>query len=276
MPRLQWDSQAQKALRRVPVLVRDLARRKIEERVGAGGRQVVTLADFAEAEARFKAVAAGRNAQDLKGVLPTANQPGVEMVVLQAYRASLAGCPNPLIEVDAWRGALERWIAGSNLSECLRARVAGEQVLFHHKLKIAIAGCPNGCSRPQIADLALVGMARPVFSQEGCTACGACVEACPDQALSLENGPPLWDARACQGCLGCREACAAGCVSLERPGARIFLGGKLGRHPRLATPAGQAQDPGQAVDALSRVVERYLNEARPGERFAAWHQRLAS
>ncbi len=273
MPRLTWESQAQEALKRVPVLVRPLARRKIEERVGASGRRVVTVADFAEAEARFKAVAGGRSGEEIKAVLPAANEPGVEMVILEACRASLSGCPNPLIDVDAWRSALERWVAESGLSERLRARVQGEQVLFHHKLKIAVAGCPNGCSRPQIADLALVGMARPEFTPGACTACGACAEACPDQALTVDGAPPLWDRLACQGCLACQEACPADCVSLARPGARILMGGKLGRQPRLATLAGEARNPSGAVEVLRGTMEEYLAQARSGERFAAWYCR---
>jgi dissimilatory sulfite reductase (desulfoviridin) alpha/beta subunit len=276
MSKLEWESQAQEALKRVPVFVRPLARRKIEERVGLSGRSLVTLADFAEAEARFKAVTAGKSADQLKALLPAANEPGAEMVVLEACRASLAGCPNPLMDVDAWRGAVENWSAASGLSERLRGRVRGDQVLFHHKLKIAIAGCPNGCSRPQIADLALVGLARPVFGADDCTACGACAEACPDEALTVDEAPPLWQAKACLGCLGCAEACPAGCVSLHHQGARLFLGGKLGRHPRLAVPAGEYADPAQAVAAMDEAVRRYLNEARPGERFAAWHQRQVS
>jgi dissimilatory sulfite reductase (desulfoviridin) alpha/beta subunit len=92
----------------------------------------------------------------------------------------------------------------------------------------------------------------------------------------VEAAPPVWDAAACQGCLGCSQACPAGCVSLERQGARLFLGGKLGRHPRLAVPAGQYADPARALAAMDEAVNRYLNEARPGERFAAWHQRVAS
>jgi dissimilatory sulfite reductase (desulfoviridin) alpha/beta subunit len=276
MSKLKWENQAQEALQRVPVLVRPLARRKIEERVGTSGRSLVTLADFAEAEARFKAVTAGKSAAELKAVLPAANEPGTQMVVLQACRASLAGCPNPLIDVDAWRGALERWAVDSGLSERLRARVPGDQVLFHHKLKIAVAGCPNGCSRPQIADLALVGLARPAFVSDDCTACGACAEACPDEALAVVGGPPLWDAQACQGCQACQDACPLGCVSLNRQGVRLLLGGKLGRHPRLAIPAGEYADPAQALAAMAQVVDRYLSDARPGERFAAWHQRQAS
>jgi len=84
MPRLAWDGQTEEALKRVPVFVRPLARRKIEERVGANGRSLVTLADFAEAEARFRAVAGKRSDQKLQAVMPAANQAGAQMVVLEA------------------------------------------------------------------------------------------------------------------------------------------------------------------------------------------------
>ena len=275
MARLAWEDEAAAALGRVPLLVRPLARRKVEERVAAQGRHRVTLDDVRQAEEGFRALSAGKSGAELEAMLPAANRPGVEMTVLEACRGELAGCPHRLIDVDEWRRALGAWLGEDRVSERLRARVAGDQVLYHHKLRLSVCGCPNGCARPQIADLALVGMVRPLFDLAQCTACGACVEACPDQALAMGEGGPTWDGQACQGCRACAAACPAGCIGTSAPAARVLMGGKLGRHPRLAQVSGQASEPAQAVAQMAQALDQYIQTAQPGERFAAWRARRA-
>ncbi len=266
---IAWDPEASQALKRVPRLVRGLARRKIEQRVQASGRNQVNLADFEQAEARFRAVRGGRNDEELAAVLPAENRPGVPLVVVEACRAQLAGCPNALLDTEPWQKAIEKWLQRDDISERLRQKVGGDQVLFHHKLKIAIAGCANGCSRPQIADLALVGIVRPSFDAELCTACGQCAEVCPDKAIEIAD-TALWDPELCLGCLKCAEICPEEAVSLSEPRVRVLMGGKLGRHPHLAREVGAVKSPQKAVDLFSQAIEQYLNHGAPGQRFADW------
>ncbi|MCA1905131.1 MAG: 4Fe-4S binding protein [Desulfarculus sp.] len=270
MAGMKWENSAEHALKRVPFFVRPLARMKVEERVGGQGRALVTLADFQQAEAAFKALRGGRGDAELAKMLPQDNQPGVEMTLLESCRAELADCPNRLLDTEPWRQALERWLRDDDISERLRQRLPEHKVLHHHKLKLSLGGCPNGCSRPQVADLALVGFVQPRFDLAGCTACGACVGACPDQAIAMSGEGPVWDQEACLGCRACARVCPAGCISLSEPRARVLLGGKLGRHPRLAQVAATAVDPEQALAVLRQSVEQYLRDARPGQRFADW------
>ena len=233
------------------------------------GGSRVSLHDFTQAEARFRAVRGGRGEAELANLLPADNRPGAKLVVLEACRAGLSNCPNVLLDTAPWQAAIEDWLERDQVSERLRARVADGQVLFHHKLKIALSGCPNGCSRPQIADLALVGSARPLFDSEACIGCGQCVAACPDQAIALD-GIAIWEAEACLGCRTCSQACPEGAISLGPPQARVLLGGKLGRHPHLAVEAALVEQPQRAVEIFKQVVDDYLDHAPPGERFAAW------
>jgi dissimilatory sulfite reductase (desulfoviridin) alpha/beta subunit len=269
MSRLPWDKDAEEALKRAPFFVCGLARKKVEESVSASGRERVILADVQEAEARFKAVRGGRSDQELAQLMPQENKLGAPMVVLESCRAQLARCPNTLLDTGPWRQAIEEWLSSDNINERLRKRVSEDRLLFHHKLKIALSGCPNGCSRPQIADLALVGSVSPTFDVDICTGCGACTEVCPDEAIEVQE-VAIHDPSRCLGCLNCSHACAEEAITLSPPFARLYMGGKLGRHPRLALPAGEAKKPAQAVEAFSKAVERYLKTAPQGQRFAAW------
>ena len=56
-----------------------------------------------------------------------------------------------------------------------------------------------------VADAAVVVGAR-------CTACGACLPTCPEEALVPAPRRPLVDGARCTGCLECLEVCPAGAI----------------------------------------------------------------
>ena len=266
---MRWDKEAISALKSVPVFVRPLAKRKVEGMVRAQGRDMVSLADYRKAKARFDAVRGGRSEKGLGRMLPAENLPGTSLFLLESCRHELARCPNALIDTTLWREALEEWLANDSISGRLRAGITDSKVLYHHKLKLAVSGCPNGCARPQVADLAVVGALRPSFRAEACTSCGECAAACPDRAISLAPEAVL-NRSACQGCTACSKVCGFGAVETGSPFARLYAGGKLGRHPHLADFVGIAVRPEQAVELFSRYVEEFLRHGEPNQRFAAW------
>jgi dissimilatory sulfite reductase (desulfoviridin) alpha/beta subunit len=211
--------------------------------------------------------------KELETMMPRDNEPGTPLVIIEACHNKLSNCPNALIDTDVWRGAVEEWVAAADVSERLRARVKDNKILFHHKFRISIAGCPNSCSRPQIADVGVVGCVRPDVSPGDCTVCGACEDACPDGAIAIEGGPPLFDRLACYGCRACTRACPNACITTSEPEARILAGGKLGRHPHLADTVGKVANPQQLTAYLDMLLTAFLKTARPGERFADCWQR---
>ncbi len=270
MNAVSWDRDAKKQLKRVPFFMRPIVRRKVEDMVRVRNRGRVTLRDFKEAEARYRSVAAGKTGRELEQMLPQENRPGVDMVVVETCHNELSGCPNVLAGTAGFRDAIEEWAEKNDISEKLRARIKDDNIYFHNKLRISISGCPNGCSRPQIADFGVAGFVRPYVDPERCTACGSCVEVCPDAAVTVDDQPPVFDLRACQGCTMCRDICPNGCIALSAPGVKITVGGKLGRHPHLAEAAAEAVEPKETVELIDKIVNGYIGEAEPGERFADW------
>lgn len=268
MPEIPWDKDAERALGRVPFFVRAMVRKKVNERVAQRGGARVSHADFEEARERFHSVLGEKPEKELQSMMPRANEPGAPLVIIETCHSKLSNCPNALIDTDVWRVAVEEWVAAANVSERLRARVKDNKILFHHKFRVSISGCPNGCSRPWIADVGVMGCVRPDVSPEDCTSCGACADACPDAAIAVEGGPPLFDRLACLGCMACSRVCPGDCITTSAPEARILAGGKLGRHPHLADTAGKVADPQQLVSFLDVLINAFLDHARPGERFA--------
>ena len=266
---MHWDKDANSALKALPRLARPLAKRKVEELARARGGESVSLADYGEAKARHLALSGGRPQRELAAMLPGDNRPGANLIVIESCRHELASCPNALIDTALWRKTLEEWLHKSAINERLRARVSDSKVFYHHKLRLAVSGCPNGCARPQVADLSLVGAVRPVFDSKACSSCGECAAACPDGAISLAPTAVLAEA-ACQGCKTCSTVCEHEAVELGSPFARLYAGGKLGRHPHLADFIGVAGRPEQAVELFSRYVESFLRQGEPNQRFANW------
>jgi NAD-dependent dihydropyrimidine dehydrogenase PreA subunit len=54
----------------------------------------------------------------------------------------------------------------------------------------------------------------PIVDQELCTACGDCVDSCPEGALALEKGHAvIVHPDDCQYCGDCEELCPVGAIS---------------------------------------------------------------
>ena len=157
MAKLVWDADADAALARAPFFVRPLARRKVEQMVRERGDSHVRLGDVEEAQSRFREVSKGKSDDELEKLVPQPNQAGAEMVIVDTCHCQLSNCPNTLLDPRPWQQAVEAWVRDASVNERLRGLVGGDKILFHHKLRISISGCPNGCSRPQIASFGIVG-----------------------------------------------------------------------------------------------------------------------
>ncbi|BCW98790.1 MAG: hypothetical protein KatS3mg024_1617 [Armatimonadota bacterium] len=271
---MKWDAEAHKALQNVPFIVRPLARGKIEESVRRAGRDVVTLADYEECYRQFRRAFAGKKDSDLKHALPASRDDRPAMVLVESCPGEVRGCQHLLIPVTQWADELEAALEGIRFSERLLERLEEESVLLHHKFRVSVSGCPNCCSQPQIKDFGVHGQQEPAYLS-GCTQCGLCVNACPDSCLSLGDGPEV-DPDVCLSCGDCVRACPVpDCLVAGRSGARILMGGKLGRRPRLAQPVADFVSLDEAKEALVEIAEAYLESSAKGERVADWMRRVS-
>ncbi len=204
----------------------------------------------------------------LSSIMPQESCRAAEKLIIETCHNELSNCPNVLIKTAKWKRVLLNWAEKEDVSKRLRMRVSGTKILYHHKIRISVSGCPNCCSRPQIADFGIVGYVRPAVNTDTCTICGACRDVCPDTAITVKNAPPLFDRDKCQGCVKCREICPNDSIVLLDLGVRLLVGGKLGRHPRLAQVIGELDELDVVVHRIGQIVEEDIECAGSYERFA--------
>ncbi len=185
----------------------------------------------------------------------------------------VSGCPNSNLDAASLLVDLEELFSRLDFTARLKERLGTEPVLFHHIFRVSVSGCPNACSRPQIADFGLVGQIEPRLEPEACTGCGVCVSACPEGAIIQEGSFPVLDMDQCLMCGNCILACITGALHTGRKGLSILVGGRLGRHPRLAYRLADVAQHEMAVRHLTDLLERYLEAGWPGERFGAFLDR---
>jgi len=175
------------------------------------------------------------------------------------------GCPNRAIICEGLAEDIRQRLIKQDLKAFLRKIVRGP-LKIHHEFRISISDCPNACSRPQIADIGLIGACQPMVTDEICNGCGACVETCREEAISFTGDTPIVDGQKCLSCGKCIAVCPTGTLQAGRSGYRILLGGKLGRHPRLGTELPDIFKKDGILDIIDRCVEYYKNHCVEGER----------
>jgi dissimilatory sulfite reductase (desulfoviridin) alpha/beta subunit len=178
------------------------------------------------------------------------------------------GCPNAIFSGGIQK-KIEALLKKEDLLEFLKNRVDGE-IRFHHEFKITVSDCPNACSQPQIKDIGIIAAKTPKLTDTECIRCLECVRTCKENAIYLEESEtaPTVDVSQCVACGQCIAICPTGTLAVNKQGYRILLGGKLGRHPRLARELPGIFNEQEVLAVISRCVHYYKKESRGGERFA--------
>jgi len=250
---MQWSAEAEAAIKKAPFFIRKKARQRLEMQVSSEGRDVVAAEDVHAVKKRFL----NRMDEEVRGFQVDAC-------------FGPQGCPNRIVEEDNLAAAIENLLAGEDLRSFLEQSVNGP-LKFHHELRVTLADCPNACSQPQIKDVGIIGAAVPEQTEVPCTACGACEEVCREGAVRVESAEagPGFDRDRCVLCGSCIRACPTGTIGCSRKGYRLLIGGKLGRHPRLAREFPGIYDADTVLYLVKICVRYYKQHSRGGERFAA-------
>jgi anaerobic sulfite reductase subunit C len=137
-----------------------------------------------------------------------------------------------------------------------------------HKFKIGISGCPNNCSKPVENDIGIMGGVLPAWNREACIACKLCVSICPAQAIEQRGDFFVLDQDKCILCGLCISNCGTSAWTAHKKGFTLYLGGTMGKKPRLGTKAKVLIE---SKDELTRYIKKafdyYCAQGRKKERF---------
>lgn len=248
---MQWRPEAEAAIKKVPFFVRKRVKARVEEEARRKGQKVVTLAEVNAAQKRY----ISGMASEIRGYqLDTCFGP--------------SGCPNQIQPGNDLLEKIEDVLKKADLLTFLKSQGIGE-LKFHHEFRVTLADCPNACSQPQIKDLGIIGACRPTISEAPCSSCEACREVCREDAICLDSngGPPVVDGIRCVACGQCLAVCPTGTLMEGAKGYRVQLGGKLGRHPRLARELPGIFDSSAVLDIVQAAIDLYKARSRKGQRF---------
>ncbi len=249
---MKWTEEAEAAIQKVPFFVRKKVRKRVEGEAAGAGKEQVTLAGVKRTQARFLS----KMSSEIKGYQ------------VETCFAS-GGCPNRVHSGDGLLGKIETLLKEADLLSLLKERVKGD-LKFHHEFRVAIAECPNACSQPQIKGVGIIAAVLPRVTEEPCTGCGACVTACQENAIELAGEPeqPVIAFDRCLMCGHCIKACPSHTLLEGSKGYRVQLGGRLGRHPRLAMEIPGIYTEEEVLAIVEKCIRFFKEKSLHGERFS--------
>jgi dissimilatory sulfite reductase (desulfoviridin) alpha/beta subunit len=248
---MQWDKDAEQAVGKIPFFVRQRVKKRVEAEAQQSGGARVTMAHVAACQQRYL----HHQEEEVKGFC------------LEACFGQ-NGCPNRIDTGENLLGRVETLLGTHNLKDFMQSRVSGPLKL-HHEFRLTMADCPNSCSRPQIVDIGLISAALPKLTETACSGCGACLDGCREEAITLA-GPetaPQFDWQRCLACGQCARACPTATIAQGCTGYRILLGGKLGRHPQLGQELSGIFSAETTLAIVDACLAHFKAENKKGERF---------
>lgn len=142
-----------------------------------------------------------------------------------------------------------------------------ERLIFpsHYHIKVAVAGCPNDCTKANFNDFGIMGVNKIDYHPERCIGCGGCVKACEHHStrvLSLNaQGKIDKDTCCCVGCGECVLVCPTSAwTRSQKQFYRVTLAGRTGK-----------KDPRAGKLFLNWITEEPLLQMFANwQKFSAW------
>ena len=261
---MKWEENARAAVSKLPFAERRKAVARAETAVLKAGRNVVSQAD-------------------IEPLLP--KPPVIGEYESDGYRLEVCSggnaCPNPAhrkaengqtVEgepADRLVQGIRALLEEADLGGFLRSHGSGP-IRVHQLFRVSVSQCPNACSQPQIRDVGIIAAVSPVFTEKGCIQCGACENACRENAVwvDADKASSVIDHERCVSCGACISVCPTGRIGKGASGYRVMIGGKLGRHPRLATELPEIYDGEAVLRLLFLCLDEYKQKSTKRKRFA--------
>jgi dissimilatory sulfite reductase (desulfoviridin) alpha/beta subunit len=141
-----------------------------------------------------------------------------------------------------------------------------------HKFKLSVTGCPHNCAKATENDIGVMGAILPEWIAGSCTDCKLCVNICPVKAISrVEAGNKysyVLDEVKCIHCSICTSSCPTSTWAVKVRGYDLFIGGTMGKMPRLGSLLKKLIAGEEELYALvERALRYYQLHGRKKQRF---------
>ncbi|ACL16482.1 4Fe-4S dicluster domain-containing protein [Methanosphaerula palustris] len=195
---------------------------------------------------------------------------------LEAVGVTMGACGPRIRVITACPGTLTcRWgiIDTKEISGYLDTTYFREET--PHKFKMAVTGCPHNCAKATENDIGVMGGIIPGWLEFGCNDCGLCVNICPTGAISREGSSYSLDLDKCINCSICTASCPTGSWVAVQKGYILWIGGTMGKIPRLASRLdGVIESKERLYELIKRAVTYYRENGRKKERFGHMIDRI--
>ena len=211
--------------------------------------------------------------------IPYVHFSNIERLREELARASLefGACGPRVRTITACQGGSCSYglIDSQALARKIDERVFGRSGL-PHKFKIGITGCPNACIKPQENDLGIMGIVGKAFHEDLCNRCNLCVLACPiPDTLEVQGDQLLYREETCVHCGACIAACPTDAWERVGTGYAVFVGGKMGKRPRLGDRLPIAiRDEEHVLRIVDETIDWYAEHGQQRERFGVTLDRV--